>query len=238
MEAISLELLQSRMSRDSMMGTPGNCPETRKLPERIASLSQKDLVTALECSYQLEVVKRKIPFTDISNSEIAEKIDKVSSWFCREDAVRGLFLFGTLGSGKTTLLKAIYGLLRASGLGSESLVMTTSTKLFEEYRANENHLVNQYGCYLRARYLLLDDLGMEPLRCLVYGVERFPIQDLIYERYDRQRITMITSNLDKTELRERYGERMYDRLVEMMLPLCFRAISYRRYNMEKERISG
>lgn len=218
-----------------MMGTPGNCPETRKLPERIASLSREDLETALESSYQLEVVKRNIPFTDIADTEIAEKIAKVSSWFCREDSIRGLFLFGTLGSGKTTLLKAIHSLLRASGLGSESVAMTTSTRLFEEYCANENHLANRYELFLRARYLLLDDLGIEPPRCLIYGVERFPIQDLIYERYDRQRITMITSNLDKSELRERYGERMYDRLVEMTLPLCFRAKSYRCCRMEEQR---
>jgi glycosyltransferase involved in cell wall biosynthesis len=164
----------------------------------------------------------------ISDTEIEDKIEKVSHWLYTEDPIRGLFLYGTVGSGKTTLMKAVCSLIRASGSGSDLAVLTTATALFDEYCQYQNDRANHYEEMRRARYLFLDDLGIEPSRCLIYGVERYPIQDIIYARYDRQLVTVITSNLDRSGLRDRYGERMYDRMAEMMLPLCFMATSYRR----------
>ena len=196
--------LTSLIQRNSMVVTLGNRPEIRKLPDRVSSLSESEIKEVLKEAYKNEVTRRGVRYSDISDTEIEEKIEKVSHWLYTEDPIRGLFLYGTVGSGKTTLMKAVCSLIRASGSGPDLAVLTTATALF------------------------LDDLGIEPSRCLIYGVERYPIQDIIYARYDRQLVTVITSNLDRSGLRDRYGERMYDRMAEMMLPLCFMATSYRR----------
>ena len=220
--------LTSLSQRNSLVVTLGNRPEIRKLPDRVSSLSESEIKEVLKEAYKNEVTRRGVRYSDISDTEIEEKIEKVSHWLYTEDPIRGLFLYGTVGSGKTTLMKAVCSLIRASGSGPDLAVLTTATALFDEYCQYQNDRANHYEEMRRARYLFLDDLGIEPSRCLIYGVERYPIQDIIYARYDRQLVTVITSNLDRSGLRDRYGERMYDRMAEMMLPLCFMATSYRR----------
>lgn len=227
MKEKSVAQLIYRIQLTSKEGTLGYYPGTRKLPESIEAYTIEDFRTVLTESFKCEVEKRRVPLLDFS-PEVVEKIEIISRCFTTEDCVRGLFLYGSIGPGKTILMKALYGVLRAAGCTDTDVVLTKATDLFDEYKMYHERLPSRYECMLKARYLFLDDLGAEPVSCQIYGVNRLPIQDVIYERYDRQRMTIVSSNLDKPTLRDRYGTRMYDRMVEMMLPLYFSGPSYRR----------
>lgn len=59
------------------------------------------------------------------------------------------------------------------------------------------------------RFLVIDDLASEDATPRVKGL----INYLISRRYDSQLPTVITANLTREELEERYGERIMDRLI-------------------------
>jgi DNA replication protein DnaC len=58
-----------------------------------------------------------------------------------------------------------------------------------------------------ARILVIDDLGLER--------DHGPILDVLHERNQQNRVTWVTSGLTIEQIRERYGEAVYRRLVEM-----------------------
>jgi DNA replication protein DnaC len=84
-----------------------------------------------------------------------------------------------------------------------------------------------YEGICNSEMIIIDDLGEEPKEVLKYGQPETPIIDLLNERYVHQRITVITSNLETDALRAKYGERVYDRLREMVTSVVFENDSYR-----------
>ena len=75
--------------------------------------------------------------------------------------------------------------------------------------------------------LAVDDLGIEPLEIQDYGNILSPMVDLLTRRYDRQFFTMLTTNLTPQEIRAKYGDRIADRLNEMMVKIVFGNPTYR-----------
>ncbi len=49
-----------------------------------------------------------------------------------------------------------------------------------------------------------------------YGNVLYPITELLTTRYDRHLFTILTTNLTPSEIRPRYGDRIADRLNDMM----------------------
>ena len=78
-------------------------------------------------------------------------------------------------------------------------------------------------------YLSIDDMGCEPERCCIYGVDYTPIQQILYNRYDRRLPTMITTNLNLELIKDRYGERLLDRFAESYRRVCLDYPSYRSH---------
>lgn len=52
--------------------------------------------------------------------------------------------------------------------------------------------------------------------------------ELLMRRYDRQLFTMVTTNLTPQEIRAKYGDRIADRLNEMMVKIVFPNPTYRK----------
>lgn len=80
-----------------------------------------------------------------------------------------------------------------------------------------------------ARYDLLgiDDLGTEPVEVMDYGNVMTPLIDLLTKSYDAQLFTVVTTNLGPNDIRKRYGDRIADRLNEMMAKIVYRNPTYR-----------
>jgi len=75
--------------------------------------------------------------------------------------------------------------------------------------------------------MLLDDLGAEP-ESGAAGEFMISVLTGLYERRDRMRLLIITSNLDSAGVQRRYGDRIADRIVEMCDICKFKSQSYRR----------
>ncbi len=83
----------------------------------------------------------------------------------------------------------------------------------------------------RCGFLIIDDIGEEPVSVKLFGNEFFPVISVLEYRYDNMLPTIITSNLGLNALGrpEMYGERISSRLQEMCEKLYYtQSESYRR----------
>ena len=73
----------------------------------------------------------------------------------------------------------------------------------------------------------INRLGTEPRDVMEFGNVYTPLIDLITTRYEEQLYTIFTT-LTPTQLEEKYGKRIVDRLNEMVEKVVFENESYRR----------
>ncbi len=127
---------------------------------------------------------------------------------------KNLLLHGASGLGKTFLLRCIAN--RLSERGVEAIPVTAFRLLNdlrdEYFRPGSADTQPYFTCAL----LLIDDLGMEPLFDNI-TVEVF--FHVLNERTARGLGTVVSTNLSRTELKERYTERFTSRLLDHRIAL-------------------
>lgn len=155
--------------------------------------------------------------------ETSEKIRKVSNWLTVSPKP-GLLLYGNTGTGKTILMESLKEVLKF-GRPYDAIRFITARDLFYKFTIEPDHFT--YGQTKSSPVAFIDDLGCEPPRCLIYGVEHTPIRDFFYDRYKRQLITIVSTNLDDKQLLEIYGERVWDRMQETFDRITFQGKSFR-----------
>ena len=64
-----------------------------------------------------------------------------------------------------------------------------------------------------------------------------PVIDLLTKRYEAQLFTIVTTNLDPKDIRKRYGDRIADRLNEMMAKIVYRNPTYRMDEIQTDGMS-
>lgn len=185
--------------------------QTPRLP--ITLSSEQDTRLRLIAIYSLEVEQRGRKF--VMDEHTNDTISRAARWLF-SSSKRGLLLVGTLGNGKSTMMKAIHRLfLHHSSLGD-------AQEIYDYFKAGNGLR------YWNEKLLLIDDLGVEPIKCLNYGEEYHPITRLLLHRYNRQLTTIIATNLGLDEIQDRYGDRVVDRMFETYEVLIYDRESYRR----------
>jgi DNA replication protein DnaC len=122
----------------------------------------------------------------------------------------GLILSGHVGTMKTTLAVAILRqLVEEKGQGYFIPMVSLLDNLNNSSGKNKDGGAVLLIDRIRTTPLLiLDDLGAEYDHTWVQA----KVDAIITERYNRMRSTIITSNLDRDDIRDRYQQRIYDRL--------------------------
>ena len=199
-------------------------------------IPQRDAANALYAAFTVEVEQRNIDtgrnfvFDDDTRAHILD----AASWLIDTSQPPSLLLYGMFGNGKTSLARAIARLVeyvseqndysrrvRTRFLTAKDIcrICSVSERFKEQY--------DDYQSIFNEPFLIIDDMGAEPADLIVYGMIHNPIVDIITHRYDKQLTTIMTSNLTEKELKEKYGQRIYDRLREMAKPILFTNKSYR-----------
>lgn len=142
----------------------------------------------------------------------------------------GLLLAGTCGNGKTTTMRAV-----------QSVVMLLNNTYYNRCGQRiGNRLLEARGIaqlsdktgtlniYQTTPLLFIDDLGREPTEVMRYGNVTSPITELLEYRYNQRLTTIVTTNLEPSEIREKYGDRIADRFNEMFVVVRYTGNSYRR----------
>ena len=127
---------------------------------------------------------------------------------------RNLLLSGEGGLGKTFLLNCVFE--RVTGRGYTA-VRITAFRMFEAMR--QQHVGNEekfdgFSTLIEVPLLLIDDLGTEPM---MRNITIEYLFTLLNERIAAKRHTVIATNLNPAQLKERYGERVASRLLDRSL---------------------
>lgn len=139
----------------------------------------------------------------------------------------GLMLMGGVGTGKTVLTralqKAVITLACRHLLPHEAGLRIIHAKDIHKAEGGSK----AYATLCDEPMLAIDDLGDEPSEEMSYGTVTTPIADLLEYRYERQLLTIITTNISAQKIRQKYGERIADRCREMFEKILFKNQSYR-----------
>lgn len=171
----------------------------------------------------------------------SENTRKVAMWLCRSSKP-WLALGGSPGNGKTTIANAVKVLIENLAIENQkdkdgnmhwvgktgdgrrpNVTMYTAKQLCDMAKDEPQ----KYAIVTNAEFLIIDDLGVEPQTVKSYGNEVSPVSDILYHRYNKSMFTLMTTNLSWNEIGTRYGERISDRMKEVMDYIPFVNKSYR-----------
>lgn len=145
----------------------------------------------------------------------------------------GMMFCGTCGNGKTTLMNAIGNTLEWMRnheifVDSENKDLYDYLTILDAKRIATDMKNDTVASKIKRNTLLgIEDMGREPAEVLDYGNVFSPIVDLLEYRYSSRLFTIITTNLTSSQIREKYGMRVADRLNEMLHVVVFRNTSFR-----------
>jgi DNA replication protein DnaC len=129
-----------------------------------------------------------------------------------------LILFGGVGTGKTWTATAVLRELQSTTMKP---LVTSSTKMLRKLRPEGGGDLDDY---IKAHYLLIDDLGAE--RGSEWVEET--LYAIIDERWREARPTIITTNLVPADLKQTVGDRIYDRRRDDALAITLTGPSRRK----------
>lgn len=164
-------------------------------------------------------------------SDGCENILKCQSFVDHWDEIKeqgtGLLLSGPVGTGKTYAAACIANALIDRGV---PVLMTNFPTILSTSKFEMNDLVRQAMEY---DLIIVDDLGVE--RDTEYSSET--VYQFIDACYRRKKPMIITTNLSLKDLRVQEGlryKRIYDRVLQMCVPMLFTGES-RRVEIRKEK---
>lgn len=128
------------------------------------------------------------------------------------DLSKGLLFVGGFGSGKTTLAKLM---MIAYHYQTQKIPKFLSTVDVQKLYKSEDLFDNPYS-NIETAPLIIDELGREEDKIMIFGTVHRPIEELIQRRYNHQPYTIATSNYELDTLRKKYSDFVADRLKQML----------------------
>ena len=157
---------------------------------------------------------------DIVTYNDCDKIDRkyinvlqqITSNYAKDKHICNVLIAGSVGAGKTHLTRAIQNDLEMQNIFTIFATSISLNNNFLEYHKCFDDTKNVYiQPYIDCDALIIDDLGTEPM---LNNVTKEYMLMLISERIQQGKLTIITTNLKGNEFIERYGERLFSRLMD------------------------
>jgi len=153
-------------------------------------------------------------FDIFSNKDEIKKIYSLMEKWCQKDSEKTLiYLLGNTGTGKTYLTSCMANEFISQG---KIVYLTTAFNLSQDFLKfhrsfDDKEKASTFENYLETEILFIDDLGTEPI---YNNVSREYLYLLINERKNKGLRTIITSNLEPIDIREKYDERIFSRIMD------------------------
>ena len=199
-------------------------------------LSPQTALDYLAACYRWHVEYRGGTFRMDENME--QVMIKLANYLTQEMPKFGLMFCGTCGNGKTTLVLALQLMVNTLSRQNHFTFLDKDFHIGFEVMDVREILqmakdIDKFRELKRRDMLAIDDMGKEPTEIMNYGNVLNPVVELIEYRYNRQLFTVITTNLNPREIKQKYGTRIADRFNEMLEVIVFKDGSYR--NNDKQR---
>lgn len=138
----------------------------------------------------------------------------VADWLA-DNGGKGLLLIGGCGLGKTLIATRVIPLLMLNFCAKRATICTA------------RELAQTPDAIIAKHIIVVDDVGTESMSN-IYGNKRLPFAELCDAAEHKGKLLILTSNLTADEIKERYGERVIDRLRAITKPVVFTGKSMRR----------
>ena len=197
-------------------------------------MPEEEAYAWLLASIMAEVEYRHRTF--YSNEHLEKQINEMAHWLTSPSSHFGMMLCGGCGNGKSTMLKAFQQLLNSLHIpkpdnnGTYGILIVDAKYI--AHLCKNNH--EAYRKLICVDMLGIDDLGTEPSEVMDYGNVYTPVIDLLTKRYEEQLFTIITTNLTPQQIREHYGDRIADRLNEMVKKIDLNSLKHEKFNQKRD----
>jgi DNA replication protein DnaC len=198
----------------------------RKKMERVSKLRANGIHDANIRNWNFENA-------DKANPKLMDKAHRYcDKWTEMHDENIGLLLFGNVGTGKTYIAACIANALIDRGI---PVLMTNFPKILNDLSGfkeeDKNSYINSLNEY---ELLIIDDLGVE--RQSDFALEQ--VFSVIDSRYKNGQPLIVTTNLSMEDLKAPASmkeKRIYDRILEMTIPIKVDGLS-RREQLHKDKL--
>lgn len=123
---------------------------------------------------------------------------EVADWL-KDNQRKGLLLYGMCGQGKTLLSKYVI----------PAILQGECRKIVHYYRMTD--AIQNIDEVMKYSIISLDDVGTEE-QAVNYGQKRNAFEEIMDAVEQQGKLIIITTNLTGDQLRERYGDRTYERI--------------------------
>lgn len=155
------------------------------------------------------------------SDDFLKSSEKIISWIDGGHLEnRWLLLLGNVGNGKTTAAKAAVSVFQRMGQSSVVIKNAYDISLLYKDIDKKQRAADEYTALSNASILLIDDLGTES--------NPQSLSEILYNRYNNMLATIFTTNLNYSELAEKYGARIFDRFEELVEIVAFKGESFRK----------
>lgn len=158
------------------------------------------------------IIKNELPHFETTtydkNSELIYK--KLNEWCDKFPDVKknNIFLTGQVGNGKTYICYCMVNKLINKGVYVYfNSAFTMNGDFMAFCKTSNQEILNQF---LEPEVLIIDDFGSEPL---ITNITENYFYLILNERLLKNKSTIINSNLMPDEILERYGERIFSRIM-------------------------
>ena len=161
---------------------------------------------------------------DMSDAVMHKAKSYVDNWEEMKRNHIGCLFWGPVGTGKSYIAGCIANALMEQEI---SVRMSNFSAILNDLTASFEGRNEYIERLCRFPLLILDDFGME--RGTEYGLEQ--VYNVIDSRYRSRKPLIVTTNLSLTELQnpqDTAHARIYDRVLEMCLPILFTGENFRK----------
>lgn len=168
--------------------------------------------------------KESEPRYKLENKELI--INLIRHYFnmdsCKYDVCKPFGLLGRTGIGKTFMFKMMGRLCKNYPM---KFVRTDRSRVADiryDYLVSAFTIFGEYSSggydgitsYINRPFIVIDDLGSEPTMANYFGNQVNVMKLIFEERHLKGNVTNFSSNLPMSAIKEKYGERVHDRIYQ------------------------
>lgn len=151
-------------------------------------------------------------------NQIKNIYETLKKWCKKDSKYQNIVLTGKTGVGKTHLMECMADeLIKQGNIVYFTSAFNFNQSLLKFHTTFDETRISHISTLLDADFLFIDDLGCEPM---LKNVTVEGLYNVLSERMEKNKKTIISTNLNLEQIENTYGERIFSRLISKEKSLC------------------